>query len=498
MRSVSIRFRVAAVVALAAILCATIMAMLGLRITRLKVEEIGEGAALDMAAVLSDELAERGMTPERLAADPALQERVHAYLDGRLELLNPAGLLWTNIAILQPVGDHWLVLARADSSGSLRVIRGAGESLSIIGGAPYQVPSLTTPVAGRFRTDLNEWFGASAPIGTPGPDGRAPGVVSLTMHIEDAFAYMIEVLQAALLALGACIIVGLVLGWWFAGVMLRPVEVVRRFAAALRRREYAMRVEVRGAPEMRRLLGDMNQLAEDLSQNELRLHERTVRMAEMRDPKETGPHVKRVSDVSLEIFEGWLARHPMGEEEAVLARHRLRSAAVLHDVGKVAIDDAVLKKPGKLDDAEYANMKHHSVIAAGFVLTGDDAPDTAARQVALHHHERWDGKGYPGCADVASAHGDLRRLQDLPLPAVGLAGTDIPLFARIVAIADVFDALSSRRAYKDPWPEERVLQTIRDESGKAFDPELVEIFVERFDRVKAAWARHPDGPPVAH
>jgi HD-GYP domain-containing protein (c-di-GMP phosphodiesterase class II) len=248
---------------------------------------------------------------------------------------------------------------------------------------------------------------------------------------------------------------------------------------------------------MRRLLGDMNQLAEDLSQNELRLHERTVRMAEMRDPKETGPHVKRVSDVSMEIFEGWLARHPMEAAEAALARQRLRSAAVLHDVGKVAIEDAVLKKPGKLDEAEYVNMKHHSVIAAGAVLTGDDAQDRAARDVALHHHERWDGTGYPGRADVASAHGDLELLRALPIPAAGLAGTEIPLFARIVSIADVYDALRSPRSYKEPWPESRVLETIRGDAGKAFDPELVEIFLERQDRIRAAWDRHPDTAPHA-
>jgi HD-GYP domain-containing protein (c-di-GMP phosphodiesterase class II) len=214
-------------------------------------------------------------------------------------------------------------------------------------------------------------------------------------------------------------------------------------------------------------------------------------MAEMRDPKETGPHVKRVSGVSVEIFEGWLVRHPMGAQEAAVARETLRAAAVLHDVGKVAIEDAVLKKPGKLDEAEYDNMKHHSVIG-GLVLAGDDDRDRAARDVALHHHERWDGKGYPGRADVAAAHGDLTLLRTLPLPAAGLAGTEIPLFARIVAIADVFDALSSRRAYKDPWPEQKVLQMIREESGKAFDPELVEIFIERFEQVKVAWARHPD------
>ena len=492
MRGVSIRVRVAAVVALAAGVCTTIMAALGLSVTRSRAAELGEGAALDMAMLLSHDLAERGMTPERLAADAELQRQANDLLSHRLELLNPAGLLWTNASVMRPEGDRWLVLARADSSGSARAIRGPGETLRMIGGGLFKVPSLAEPVAGRFRTDLNEWFGATAPIGPAGPDGRHSGVVSLTMHMDDVYAYMVQALEAVLVALAACIAVGLALGWWFAGVILRPVEVVRTFAGALGRREYAVRVPERGAPEMRRLIADMNALAEELSQNELRLHERTVRMAEMRDPKETGSHVKRVSAVSLEIFEGWLERHPMPGPEATLARHRLQSAAVLHDVGKVAIEDAVLKKPGKLDDAEYANMKHHCVIAAGLVLTGDDAHDRAAREVALHHHERWDGKGYPGRTDVASAHGRLEALRGLPLPPTGLAGADIPLFARIVAVADVFDALSSRRAYKDPWPEGKVLQTIRDEAGKAFDPELVEIFTQRFGRVKAAWAKHPE------
>ncbi|MFM7808313.1 MAG: HD domain-containing phosphohydrolase, partial [Planctomycetota bacterium] len=305
-------------------------------------------------------------------------------------------------------------------------------------------------------------------------------------------AYLREVRHFALGVLGAAIVLGVALGWWCSGLMLRPVDQVRAFAASLGRGEYGMHVEVRGAPEMRRLLEDMNRMATELSNAELRLHERTVRMAEMRDPKETGPHVKRVSGMSLELFEGWLSRHPMGEREAAIARHRLRSAALLHDVGKVAIEDAVLKKPGKLDAAEYANMQHHGIIGAGKVLTGDDEQDKASREVALHHHERWDGKGYPGRADVASAHGELDALRALPIPATGLSGAEIPLFARIVAMADVFDALSSRRSYKEPWPEEKVLQTMRDEAGKAFDPELVEIFVERFDRVKAAWAAHPD------
>jgi HD-GYP domain-containing protein (c-di-GMP phosphodiesterase class II) len=491
MRDVSLRARVAAVVALAAIACAGVMGVVGMGITRTRLEEVAGGAAEDVAILLAEDLVSEGLTPDRIAADPSLQRRASEQLGQQLRRLNGAESLWTNVAVLKPEQDAWLVLVRADESESDRLTTVPGQTIRIRDEVPRKAPSLDEPVRGRFLTDLNEWFGAAVPLGAEAGDGKATGVLVLTMHIDEAEAYVNEVRQSMLLGLAGAAIVGLGLGWWCAAVILRPIEVVRAFAARLGRRELGTRVEVRGAPEMRRLLGDMNTLADDLSRSELRLHERTVRMAEMRDPKETGPHVKRVSGVSVEIFEGWLARHPMGAQEAAVARETLRAAAVLHDVGKVAIEDAVLKKPGKLDEAEYDNMKHHSVIG-GLVLAGDDARDRAARDVALHHHERWDGKGYPGRADVASAQGDLARLRQLPLPSAGLAGTEIPLFARIVAIADVFDALSSRRSYKDPWSEERVLQFIREEAGKAFDPELVEIFIERFGQVKAAWARHPD------
>ena len=136
-------------------------------------------------------------------------------------------------------------------------------------------------------------------------------------------------------------------------------------------------------------------------------------------------------------------------------------------------------------------MKRHTILGAA-LLPGSGAQDEAAREVALHHHERWDGSGYPGDEDWVSAAGDIEGLLQRPMTGRGLAGHDIPLFARIVAVADVFDALSSPRAYKEPWPEERVLSAIRADAGKAFDPELVEIFLERFDRIREIWRQHPD------
>jgi len=180
------------------------------------------------------------------------------------------------------------------------------------------------------------------------------------------------------------------------------------------------------------------------------------------------------------------ARAGLSQAEA----ERVRLCGLVHDIGKIGVSEEVLRKPGKLTEDEFRHVAAHPVtghdILRGIPQMADILPGV------LHHHERWDGTGYPGRADVASARGRLEALRGLPLPPTGLAGADIPLFARIVAVADVFDALSSRRAYKDPWPEGKVLQTIRDEAGKAFDPELVEIFTQRFGRVKAAWAKHPE------
>ena len=222
-----------------------------------------------------------------------------------------------------------------------------------------------------------------------------------------------------------------------------------------------------------------------------RLLARMIRMAETRDPRETGAHVKRVSGVSMELFEAWAQRHNLRDEDAQFARATLRVASMLHDVGKVGISDSILRKPGKLTDEEYAAMKRHTILGTA-LLPGDGAQDEAAREVALHHHERWDGKGYPGQVDIKSAHGDIEKLLALPLPTTGLKEYDIPLFARIVAIADVYDALSSPRAYKQAWPEAKVIETIKADAGTAFDPELVQIFVERYDRIRAAWSMHPD------
>jgi response regulator RpfG family c-di-GMP phosphodiesterase len=215
---------------------------------------------------------------------------------------------------------------------------------------------------------------------------------------------------------------------------------------------------------------------------------RMIRMAEVRDPAETGQHIERVAGYSLVIFDEWARRRGFEGPGFERQRDRLRIAAKLHDVGKIGISDAILKKPGRLDPDEVRQMQQHTVIGARLFADSPTQFDETARDVVLNHHERWDGAGYPGYVDL-----DGRPIVD---PATGLPraggkrGEDIPLFARIVGLADVFDALSSRRAYKDAWGEDKVLEYVRSESGRHFDPELVDILFARLDEVRAVRSAH--------
>jgi response regulator RpfG family c-di-GMP phosphodiesterase len=197
---------------------------------------------------------------------------------------------------------------------------------------------------------------------------------------------------------------------------------------------------------------------------------RMIAMAELRDPTETAGHVGRVADLSIMVYDHWCDAHGLPRDASMRARDTLRIGALLHDVGKVGIADAILKKPGKLDDAEFAEMKRHTQIGADLFAGIRTDFDEGAAEVALCHHEKWDGTGYPR----------------------GLAGGSIPLFARIVAVADVFDALSSKRAYKDAWPRERIAELFRGEAGRHFDPELAAILLAHQPEAEAIRARRPE------
>lgn len=197
---------------------------------------------------------------------------------------------------------------------------------------------------------------------------------------------------------------------------------------------------------------------------------RMIKMAELRDPKETGAHVNRVGAYSIEVFQRWAEKQSWKYEEIKKYKDILRIAAMLHDVGKVAISDTILKKPARLDDNEFKIMKTHAYQGAKLFKGNMSDLDDLCYEIAYSHHEKWNGQGYP------------RKLK----------GEAIPLAGRIVALADVYDALISARVYKDAWREEDVIALLKEEAGHHFDPELVSIFLEIYDVIKAIRQKYPD------
>ncbi len=199
---------------------------------------------------------------------------------------------------------------------------------------------------------------------------------------------------------------------------------------------------------------------DELRETRLQIVQRLGRAAEYKD-NETGMHVIRMSHFSqlLALAAGC---SPAWAED-------LLNAAPMHDVGKIGIPDAVLRKPGPLDADEWATMRRHPEIGAEIIGEHPSGVLQLAREIALAHHEKWDGSGYPR----------------------GLAGEAIPLSARIVAIADVFDALTTRRPYKEPWPVQDALDHIAAQAGKHFDPALVALFAPLLPQlleIRARWA----------
>lgn len=218
---------------------------------------------------------------------------------------------------------------------------------------------------------------------------------------------------------------------------------------------------------------------------------RMIKMAELRDPKETGAHVNRVSSYAVELYEAWALWQGINPATIEQNKDVLKMSAMLHDVGKVAITDLILKKPARLDEEEFEIMKKHTYLGAQLFSHQRSDFDRASFLVALNHHERWDGTGYPGFVDFATGS-PLAGYASGNGHAMGKKGEEIPVFGRIVAIADVFDALSSGRSYKTAWTEERVLETMYNEKGKHFDPDMLGIFLSILDVVRNIAQLYPD------
>jgi HD-GYP domain-containing protein (c-di-GMP phosphodiesterase class II) len=214
---------------------------------------------------------------------------------------------------------------------------------------------------------------------------------------------------------------------------------------------------------------------------------RMIKMCELRDPRETGAHANRVGAYAAEIYSQWALDQGLATEDIKHTKDLIRIAAMLHDLGKVAISDLILKKPARLNSEEYQTMKYHTIHGARLFHEQESELDALSTEIALNHHEKWDGTGYPGRID------DIHR-DDVSFGA-GKRGEEIPIAGRIVALADVYDALISRRVYKDSWSEDVTLTYLRDQAGKQFDPRVVGAFFTIYDVISSIREKYQDESP---
>ena len=239
-----------------------------------------------------------------------------------------------------------------------------------------------------------------------------------------------------------------------------PVELRSRVRNILAQREAEMALRARAHS----LSDAVIEAACTIAASEADAVHRLARLAKCRDP-ETGMHQLRMAHYARVLAAGLGLDDD--EQEVIFA------AAPMHDIGKVGIPDQILLKPGPLDGAEMACMRSHAQLGAD-LLAGSRSPVLqAAAAIALHHHEKYDGSGYPG----------------------GLAGPAISLYGRIVAVADVFDALTTARPYKDAWDSERAFAMLEAGAGSHFDPSCVRAFLAQRPAVLAIHARY--GNPAA-
>ncbi|MEA3427657.1 MAG: HD domain-containing phosphohydrolase [Thermodesulfobacteriota bacterium] len=206
------------------------------------------------------------------------------------------------------------------------------------------------------------------------------------------------------------------------------------------------------ADDLNKTVSNLKAVNQELQEAYIDTVNRLVIAAEYKD-EDTGSHIVRISRYSALLAEklGLPARYVQD----------ILYAAPMHDVGKIGIPDNILMKPGKLTKEEFDFMKTHTTIGAKILANSKSAILQVATQIALSHHEKWNGKGYPQ----------------------GLSGDDIPLAARIVGLVDTFDALTSKRPYKDPYPVEVALEIIRKERGRHFDSGMTDVFLENIDEI---------------
>ena len=289
--------------------------------------------------------------------------------------------------------------------------------------------------------------------------GSQFGYLAVQANADSLLSTAKQVRVILTLVFTAAALLTLLVGSATASLLTRPIEGLVRSMRVVSAGNLQHRANIASRDEIGYLAQAFNEMTASLEEKTAALEETTfasmealARAIDARDPSTFG-HSARVAAVSIEIADEM--QLPVRERES------LRRAALLHDIGKIGVQDRVLRKPGPLNDAEMSEMREHSRIGhdmlEGLRFLRPSLPGI------LHHHERWDGGGYP----------------------TGLTGTAIPLLVRIITVADVFDALTSDRPYRDGLSFEAATDAIRDDAGRKFDPQVVAAFMIRRPAIEA-------------
>jgi len=283
-------------------------------------------------------------------------------------------------------------------------------------------------------------------------------VVIYFLHITNDSLFINKQYQVVFFIL----IIVLVLGRLITGLLIENVKhsfnALNQATHEIEKGNYDISLNITSVDELGLLMNNLNHMAYEISNlnNEILETQKEIiftmgAIAETRS-KETGNHVIRVAEYSR-VF---ALECGLSEKEADI----LKQASPMHDIGKVGIPDSILNKPDRLTSEEREIMDTHAELGYEMLNNSEREILKAAAIVSYEHHEKWDGTGYPNKK----------------------SGNNIHIYGRITAIADVFDALGSKRVYKEAWSNERIFQLLRDERGKHFDPKLVDIFFEKFEK----------------
>jgi HD-GYP domain-containing protein (c-di-GMP phosphodiesterase class II) len=325
--------------------------------------------------------------------------------------------------------------------------------------------TMSSPIVEKdFYTDKwGTWITAYAPFYTA--DGKRAGVLGMDISADSIKKQERKFLFICLSVFIFTAIPASIIGWFLGYKLMLPLAALKKRVTDVSMDNLEQRLNINKNNEIGELISSFDNMAAKLNQSINKLkdsnieienaHKHAIYMlavaSEYKD-EYTGNHVKHISQITTELAEG------VGIE-ARLAE-KMGYDSVLHDLGKIGISDTILLKPGKLTNEEFEIVKQHTIIGAKII--GNDEWFHQARQIAMSHHERWDGNGYPK----------------------KLKGDDIPFAARIVAVVDVFHALISKRPYKEPWSLEKTVEEIKHESGKHFDPKVVKAFLALHEKGK--------------